>query len=92
MALGARPEDIIRKAIGDSIAMIAAGVTFGVAASFVASRLIAGFLYGVSSTDATVFALLPLFLTLVAPAACYFPARRGLREQSLTRTVPYHCG
>ncbi|MGA2598520.1 MAG: ABC transporter permease [Bryobacteraceae bacterium] len=79
MALGARPEDIIRKAIGDSIAMIAAGVTCGIAASFAASRLIAGFLYGVSATDATAFAVLPLFLALVALTASYIPARRASR-------------
>lgn len=79
MALGARPEDIIRKAIGDSIAMIAAGLFFGLAASFAASRLIAGFLYGVSATDATAFAVLPLFLALVALTASYIPARRASR-------------
>jgi putative ABC transport system permease protein len=79
MALGARPADIVRKAIGDSLSMIAGGVTCGIAASFLASRLIAGFLYGVSATDAIAFAVLPLFLALVALAACYIPARRASR-------------
>jgi putative ABC transport system permease protein len=75
MALCARLEDIIRKAIGDSLSMIAAGVTFGVAASFAASRLISRFLYGVGAADATAFAV----LALVALAACYIPAHRASR-------------
>ncbi len=83
MALGARPVDIILKAIGDSLWMIAGGVTCGIAASFAAYRLIAGFLYGVSAMDATAFAVLPLFLALVALAACYIPARRASRTDAV---------
>jgi putative ABC transport system permease protein len=84
MALGARPADVARQAVGDSLGMVAAGLAAGVVASFVTARLIAGFLFGVSTTDAAAFAILPLFLAVVAVAACYLPARRAARVDPVT--------
>jgi putative ABC transport system permease protein len=83
MALGARPADILRNALAESLPMIAAGILIGVGASLAASRLVAGFLFGVTSTDATAFAILPLVLALVAMAACYIPARRAAKTDPL---------
>ena len=48
-------------------------------AALATSKLIAGFLFGVSATDAAAFAILPVFLALVAVAACYMPARRAAK-------------
>ena len=56
MALGARPADILRRAIGDSLPMIVAGLAAGVAGSLAISKVLAGFLYGVRATDASTFA------------------------------------
>lgn len=83
MALGARPKDILSRALCDSLPMIGAGVAAGIAAALAASKLLAGFLYGVRATDASTFAVLPLFLALVALAACYLPARRAARIDPL---------
>ncbi len=84
VALGARPADVVRHAVGDSLRMVAAGIAVGIAASFAVARWISAFLFGVSSTDAAAFAILPLFLALVAIAACYLPARRAARVDPLT--------
>ena len=84
MALGARPVDILQRAIGDSLPMIVAGLAGGVAGSLAISKLLAGFLYGVRATDASTFAVLPLFLAIVALVACYVPARRAAKVDPLT--------
>jgi putative ABC transport system permease protein len=84
MALGARPVDILRRAISDSLPMIIVGLAAGVAGSLAISKLLAGFLYGVRATDASTFAVLPLFLAMVALAACYVPARRAAKVDPLT--------
>ena len=83
MALGARPVDILRRAIGDSLPMIVSGLAAGVAGSFAISKLLAGFLFGVRATDASTFAALPLLLAIVALAACYVPARRAAKVDPL---------
>jgi putative ABC transport system permease protein len=84
MALGARPVDVTREAVRGSLRMVAAGLAAGVIASLAVSKLIAGFLFDVSPTDAGAFALVPLFLALVAVAACYVPARRAAKVDPVT--------
>jgi putative ABC transport system permease protein len=84
IALGARPADVVRKAVGDSLRMVVAGLAAGMVASFATAKWIAGFLFGVSATDTAAFAILPLFLASVAFAACYLPARRAARVDPVT--------
>ncbi len=79
IALGAQPGHIVRGALGSVVPAVAVGLAAGLAGSFGASRLIAGFLFGVSATDALTFFTLPAVLALIALAACYVPARRAAR-------------
>ena len=83
MALGARPSDILRQAVGGSLPMIAGGLAAGIVGSFLCAKLLAGFLFGVSATDASTFAALPILLGLVALGACYVPARRAAKTDPL---------
>jgi len=79
MALGAKPNDIMRIVLGRGSIMALVGIAVGLAASFGLTRLISKLLFGVSATDPATFAAvaaLPLVITL---AACYFPARRAMR-------------
>jgi putative ABC transport system permease protein len=77
IALGAAPADVVRKAIAGTMQTAAAGIGAGIAASFVISKWISGFLFGVRATDAATFAAVPVLLAIVALAACYVPARRA---------------
>jgi putative ABC transport system permease protein len=84
VALGARPADVFEHAIGDSLRIAIAGLAVGVAASLAISKLLAGFLFGVSATDAVTYVVLTLFLALVAVASCSVPARRATKVDPVT--------
>ena len=83
MALGARPENILRLMIRQGMIATFIGVGLGAAAAlalgFLLSRAMAGFLYGVSSTDWLTLTTVSLLLLVVAMVASYIPARRATR-------------
>jgi macrolide transport system ATP-binding/permease protein len=77
MALGARGGDVLRLVLGESMTLVAVGMLLGLIAAFAATRLLSGFLYGVSPTDPAAFIGIGLLLALVAFAASLIPARRA---------------
>jgi putative ABC transport system permease protein len=79
MALGAGRREILRMVLRHSLLPICAGVAVGLVIAFWATRLIAGFLFGVSGLDPATFALMAALMTGVAVAACYLPAFRASR-------------
>ena len=83
MALGARPEGVLRLVIGQGLVPVAAGVVLGLVLALAATRLMRSLLFGVSATDPLTFAFVALFLGLVALVATYFPARRATRVDPL---------
>lgn len=74
-ALGASRRDIVRLVFGGALKVTLAGVVAGVFAAMLASRAIAGFVFGVSVLDPVTFAAAGLLLAAVALSACYPPAR-----------------
>jgi putative ABC transport system permease protein len=79
MALGAQPGDVLRLVLGQGARLAIIGVGIGVIAALVLTRFMASILFGVSASDPLTFAGVAILLTLVALAACYFPARRAMR-------------
>ncbi|HEX8184828.1 MAG TPA: ABC transporter permease [Blastocatellia bacterium] len=85
MALGARPADILKMIVAQGMLMAVIGMVIGVVAAFLLAviaertRVIEGFLFGVSATDMTIFIGIPLLLLVVTLLSCYIPARRATR-------------
>jgi putative ABC transport system permease protein len=59
------------------------GLVLGLAVAAMVTRLLASFLYGVSTTDAVTFTVIPVLLTIVALLACYLPARKATKVEPL---------
>jgi predicted permease len=81
LALGARPAQVLRIVIGDSIRLASVGVVAGVIVAFFASRLLRGLLYDVATTNAAAYVASAAVLGLVALLASWLPARRAARVQ-----------
>ena len=79
MAFGANPRDVVRMMVGGSMKWALAGVAAGIFGAFAATRLLAGLLYEVKSSDPFVMAAVAVLLAAVALAASYLPARRATR-------------
>jgi predicted permease len=79
MALGAKPQNIWWLVLGGGARLVFAGITIGMFGAFVLSRLISTLLYGVTSSDALTFVLVPLFVASAAMFACYVPARQAMK-------------
>jgi predicted permease len=79
MALGARPERVLRMVLGEASWMSILGVAAGVAGALALSRLIASMLYGLNPYDPLTFTASALLLLLVGLAASWIPARRAAR-------------
>ena len=83
IAMGARRADIFRLVIGQCVRVTLAGIAAGLIVSAMASRLLAGLLYGLSATDQLTWALAAAVWLIVAPLACWLPARRAMRVEPM---------
>jgi putative ABC transport system permease protein len=77
VALGAEPGQVVRSVIGQGIRLTAIGLAVGVALAIVFSRALAVLLFGVTPTDATIFAAVVFFVAAVSLLAMWLPARRA---------------
>jgi ABC-type antimicrobial peptide transport system permease subunit len=76
-ALGARRGALMRLVLGKGLALAAAGVTIGIVAALLVTRLLAGLLFGVVASDPSTYATVALLLVFVTLAASFIPARRA---------------
>ncbi len=79
LALGASRRDIVWLVLNRSLVLIGIAVGIGLPLSLTLSRLVAGFLSGVSPFDPLTYAAAPAFLAVVALLASGLPARRATR-------------
>jgi putative ABC transport system permease protein len=84
MALGAHDANILRLVLGNSVAMVAGGISLGLVTSLALTRTIQSLLYGVTPTDPLTFFGVSLLLSGVALLASYVPARRAARVDPMT--------
>lgn len=79
LALGAHANDVLRLVVRQGMRLAAFGVLLGWIGALALTRLMAGMIYGISSTDSVTFVAVATLLGFVAVAACYIPARRAMR-------------
>ena len=83
-ALGATAGDVLRLVLRQAALLAGIGVALGVLGAVGLSRVLAGLVYGVSTTDPLVFAAVALLLLGVALLASWLPARRASRVDPMT--------
>ena len=83
MALGARRGDVLKLVLWQGLRLSVVGAAVGMAGALAASRLMSGFIYGVTTTDPLSYVASILVAMGVALAACYFPARRATKVDPL---------
>ncbi|MBO0863062.1 MAG: FtsX-like permease family protein, partial [Chloracidobacterium sp.] len=83
-ALGAQDSHVLRMVVWHGMILAAAGVAVGVGGSVGLTQFMRGWLYEVSATDPATFGTAAGLLILVALCACYSPARRATRVDSVT--------
>jgi predicted permease len=81
MALGARPGQVLRMMLRESLVLACAGVTAGIAAAGGLSGLIKARLFGLSPIDPTTYVVVALLLIGVTLLASSLPALRASRLQ-----------
>jgi putative ABC transport system permease protein len=79
LALGAQPNEVRNMIVFQGTRLTLIGICIGIISAFGLARIIAGFLFGVQVHDWVVFVTVPAFLSAVAAAAVWFPARRACR-------------
>jgi ABC-type antimicrobial peptide transport system permease subunit len=79
MALGARRADVLRLVLSEGLILVVTGLAVGLGVTFLATRIMASLLYGVSATDTATFVIIPMVLAGVALGACFVPARRATK-------------
>jgi putative ABC transport system permease protein len=79
VALGADSAAVLGLVGKRALVLTGVGLAIGLAGALATSRAIAGLIFGVNSTDPTIFAGVSLILLAVALLACYAPVRKALR-------------
>jgi putative ABC transport system permease protein len=77
LALGAERARVVKMIVGQGMAGVIAGIVIGLAAAVMATRVIAGLLYGVEATDVSTFVLSTFTLSAIAFIACFAPALKA---------------
>ena len=84
MALGARPQDVLRLVVGQSLKLTTLGLAFGLPVALALGKAMASALFGVIALEPLTFVGFTLLLTAVALLAGYLPARRAAKVDPLT--------
>lgn len=83
MALGAHSCRLLATVMRRALLFAAIGTTLGSALALSLARLLSSLIYGVSAWDTRIFVTAPVLLAAVALVACYLPARRATRMDTM---------
>jgi predicted permease len=77
LALGAAARDVRSLVVGRGMRIAAIGILLGTIGALAATRLLASFVFGVTTTDPLTFTAGIAFMAATAFLACWLPARRA---------------
>ena len=79
LALGARPQRIIRAILAHVIRIAGIGIVAGLAVSLLTAQLVRSLLFGITDRDVVTLSTVPLVLLGMAIVAALVPAMRAAR-------------
>jgi ABC-type antimicrobial peptide transport system permease subunit len=79
MALGAQVSDVRRLFLRQGLRLTGVGITLGIGAALVLTRVMSSLLFGVGPMDPMTYVAVSAVLAAVALVATYLPARRASR-------------
>jgi predicted lysophospholipase L1 biosynthesis ABC-type transport system permease subunit len=79
IAIGARPSDVLRMILGQSLSMALLGVGLGLLGCVATTRVFSTFLFGIEPSDPLTLGGVAALLLVAAAAASYLPSRRAAR-------------
>lgn len=77
MALGARPGDVVAMVLRETAVLVAAGLLLGLAATLIAGRWVATFVYGLTPADPITLVITVTALATAGVLSAWMPARRA---------------
>jgi ABC-type antimicrobial peptide transport system permease subunit len=79
LALGATRAEVARLILSRAFALALTGIAVGLAAALAAGRFLKAIVFQVSTSDPTIYIVVPLLLAVIALAATWIPTRRAMR-------------
>ena len=79
IALGARPDHLLKMVMGQGTMLVGAGVALGLAGAVILTRFLSAYLFGTSPFDPITFVVVAVVLAGFALVANVVPARRASR-------------
>ena len=79
LAIGARPDSVVRLLMRDGVMLVALGAAIGLLVAAAAARALQSLLFGVTAFDPAAFLVAPALLLAIGALAAFLPARRASR-------------
>lgn len=85
LALGVHPRHLLVLVLGETFVLTLVASAIGMIAAAGVTRYLQSMLYGITPLDTSSFVIMPVVLALIALAASFGPAQKGLRYGSDAR-------
>jgi putative ABC transport system permease protein len=78
VAMGAQPRDVLKLVMVRGVMITAIGLLIGLPSAWVLAQLMAGLIYGVSSSDVATFGVISVVMCAITLLACYMPTQKAM--------------
>jgi putative ABC transport system permease protein len=78
VAMGAQPRDVLKLVMFRGVMITAIGLLIGLPSAWVLAQLMAGLIYGVSTSDIPTFGVITVMMCAITLLACYMPTRKAM--------------